>query len=572
MEGIILNNWDFMPDKVKERYNWQNGKLYIGKKEIANFYIKVMKCQVSSDGKEYVQLQYIIDDVEEVYENWTEFDEKKFLASFPPDVCKNKCIVWSKTAKGDLWILLQMQLINHKTDGWLIDELGWNQINNRWIYCTGDNVITPIGFEESVVTSPALKDSFQIRHDVKMREEDILKDILELIFLRHPIPVVCLLYQITSLLRQLFFYANVPPQFVLYISGSTGTFKTTTANYFFDIYNKGNGKPFASADLSSSEAALETKISEFKDCVFLLDDLSPSHIKSEMRKKETRVNNFIRTVSNCGVRFVQSGNSVKGKEIQCGIVLTAEYLPEVESIVNRTIILDMNEFPLNHAVLDFYTNKPLLVHNFSQAFLKWSVKNADKICEWIRDYWYDMRDRSATEAKLSRLENSYNILRISLNILIKYLRDNDICTKQIPKNMEFMLEKIIEAEIKILSAIQCSSSNLSIGREIIKMIQTREIIPVMSIYGKNGAKADCFFLDDKKYLFLSCDLLVDKIRERFHNAAFTVNKVSKSLNAEGLLAFEDKGFFVKRHGLAYYRINLEALAELAGIDADTLVP
>ena len=82
------------------------------------------------------------------------------------------------------------------------------------------------------------------------------------------------------------------------------------------MYQGGEGVSFASADLTSSEAALQGVISQFKDCTFILDDLSRGIRGQETARKENSLNNLIRTAANCEERYVKSGSRIQGESRQ----------------------------------------------------------------------------------------------------------------------------------------------------------------------------------------------------------------------------------------------------------------
>lgn len=560
-------SWEDMPEKIKQRYNWKDGYLYIGKKELANYYIRVVAYLNSPSGKEYVKIQYVVDEMEEVYEDLIEFDEDIFMSKTPPNICKNKCIVLSKAKKRDVWILLQRQLVNRNKDGWILDRLGWNQIRNRWVYCTGNEMIVPSDFSENLFVFPELEEKFQISCADNMSEKEVLNQICGSHLLKSPVPCVCLLYHVTSLLRELLFHAGVEQQFVLYIYGKTSTFKTTTAKYFFDIYRKKTGKSVACADLSSSEVALETMVSEFKDCVFILDDLSPSNTKAEMNKKTNRVNNLIRTVSNCEIRYVQSGNNVTGKEIQCALALTAEYPPMVESIMNRTIILNTEEFPLSEETLNLYRNRPFLINNFTHSFLKWVVENAEKIQEWANEYWQDICDGFVPNSYLRRMAVSLKVLWVSARILIKFLRENDIETEQIPSAISEVLCKVCISEKSQLEALNKNrGSEAKISEVIVKLVQNGDIAYFLPQITNHGARCDYYFDKERKYILISTDYLVQKVNELIENGVYSKISIGKKLKFEGVLYLEEGRNIVKREGRSYYKINIKALQDVTGID------
>lgn len=617
--------WDSLPELVKNHYRWENGELYCGKKSISNYYIKPVKWLKHPCGKPYIQLQYIIGKEEEAVTKIVDWQVSRELPV--PDELMDYCVVFSGSAKRELLAMLRLQLSGLPTEGWYLDTIGWHRLDDgdeiadsdklndteeltnagklvnieklahantaelanwikdnqeeqeqkgfygsfrrryQWVYCTGRNVFPKELAESSkIVIAPELEKRFRIHNGTALSKRELLESVKELIFFRHPAVSACLLYLITGLLRSLFFSVNIPPKFLLYISGNTGTYKTTLANYFFDMYHRGHGVSFASADLTSSEAALQSIITQLKDCVFILDDLSKGVRMQETIRKENSVNHLIRTAANCEARYVKSGNQVLGEWIPCQIAITAEYTLDVESIMNRTVLVDLNRFPLTAKVLRFLSGTPFLLSSFAELFIEWSAENTEEICRYIWESWEGYRETLPDPADSPRLRDSIYILAISCGILMDCFYSYQIETENMDQIIWENLQILKDEEERQLQEMRPEAESYNMAEEIVKLINSKRTEVVSSALMKSRS-ADCWERDG--YLYITPDSLLAALKSARKDENLTKNKISAFLKKKGLLKMDQsKDSTVKWNGIRYYKINCSALGEAAGIQID----
>lgn len=555
-----------MPEIIKARYKWENGNLSLGKKLISNFYVEPVRKIKGSDKKKYIEVRYVFGEKEEFTEI-IDYSEQNKLPI--PPALYDKSIIFVRTAPEELLILLKLQLNdNIPENGYYINSLGWHYIGDRWIYCNGDKLLPESGLAD-IYIHPKIHENFHMRYDDTMSEDAILELVKEMIDFQNPAIHMCFLYLVMGLLRKLFFEANVAPKFVLYISGTTATYKTTLANYFFDIYNEGKGISRAAADLTSSESALRSIISEFKDCVFVLDDLSKSVSVSETRAKEVTVNNFIRTIANCEENNRKTGQRVIGELAQCGIAFTAEYVLSVESIVNRTILVDMDKFSLNEEILKFFQENELLMYSFSHMFLIWSVEHVMMILKVIKDEWNVHRENKTKDFN-PRLVDSLGILWIVVKIIWKYFLDKGVWEKRYEKMFQKSLKNVLFNEQDKLDKLRFENKDYNIVEEIANLFAMKKLVPILSIFGLAG-EASCW--QEGGYIFTKTEHLANELQKVIKNETITVNKVSTALKKEGILKLDKSGdATVKKHGIRYYRIIPEVLADVTERDIKTLFP
>lgn len=554
--------WDSMPERVKNRYRWESGTLYLNKSEISNYYIRPIKrLKTPAEKKEFLLIQYVIGQEEEMQEYILEITEPSKL-KLPINMI---CMDYKRNSRSELITLLKMQMQDLSEYGWYIDSIGWHTVDNEWSYCAGNDLFLSKSDKDIYVDSKLAK-QFQIKKGYDLDSENILKSVKELISL-DSIPVnICLLYLVTGLLRSLFFAVNVPPQFVLYLYGKTQSYKTTTAKYFFDIYNKEDGKPFALENLTSSEAALQGKILEFRDCVFVLDDLSDGVSKAETMRKRNSANDFIRTAANCNPRRTKSGNDINGEAPECSIAITGEYLLDIESIVNRTVLVDMEKYELSRNILNFYTSNPLLPAMFSKIFLEWAVKNTGDILNNIKNSWRTYRNMENKSSISPRLSDSLCILHIACQIMFWCFKDYNVDMNMMTEKFRMAYVKIMKDEEAVLLSIRSKKENFNIAKEIAKLINCEKICVVSSIFGGN-----CYI--KRGVLYIKPNYLCDVLSENVFKEKISVHRISSYLGENNLLILDKSKDFTKKskNGERYYQIDVEKLSEAAGIEIEVTI-
>ena len=554
--------WNAMPEKIKNRYNWKNGVLSLGKTDLSNYFIKVqMLLKNPEQTKEYFKVLYIVGEEEKKYEGI--IDLSNFIKEELPFPLCNECIDYKRTSRNELLNIAKDQRSLIIAQGWYINTIGWQAINENWFYCAGERLFNPRNVNNIIVDSK-LKEGYKIRCENSKNRVDTIEEIKKLICLGNTPLNICLLYLTMGLLRTLFSYADVPPKFLLYIFGDTGKYKTTLAKYFFDIYSSGRGNSFACADLTSSESALWRKISDFKDCVFILDDLSPGINARETSRKEGTVNDFIRTVANCEERNIKSGNRLQGDSVGCVIAITAEYMIKTESIVNRTLILDLNKHSLNN-VLNFISKNPLLINSYVCHFLNWSCDNDSRIIQYIQDEWKIYRDTIYNNEISPRVRDSIKMLEISSRFLNLFLKSSNGDMTGVMSFIHHSLSEVAKDEENMLRGIRSYNQSYDIAEEIVKLLNSGTIQLTNSVF--KGGNPPAYIYNG--YLYIQPSYLLECLESVITNIKLTKNMISAYLIKKHILNKDNSASTKKgKGGSRYYLINLEQLADEARIEIE----
>ncbi|KYN75803.1 hypothetical protein A0J52_17680 [Clostridium sporogenes] len=248
-------------------------------------------------------------------------------------------------------------------------HIGWTCLNNKYIYLLGNAVI---GDKNSNVIIDESMRKFNLKIDYELSREKAYRKslkLLEIAPLNITLPIFC--FTLLSTINTLLKYHSLEPKFCLWLSGETGSRKTTISNLFTNIFN--NNVP---ANFKDTKTALEIKMFEYKDSVLIVDDYHPTDKISEKQDMESKAELILRFF---GDRISKSRSNVnlgKQKELRPrGLCLiTGEDFIEVKSNMARCINISINRNDIDLNKLSKRQENPLEAPTIIYYFIKWIAK------------------------------------------------------------------------------------------------------------------------------------------------------------------------------------------------------
>lgn len=161
-----------------------------------------------------------------------------------------------------------------------------------------------------------------------------------------------------------------PAKFLLFLSGRTGTMKTSIASLAFRIFDTA---PIIPASFNDSAAAIAEKASETSDQVFWVDDFHPTQASKDDRILQERLEVVTRLYgdresrSRCGGR-----GGLQPPKCPGGVcAITGEMLSGSESTLLRYWFLPLEPGDIRDEILSRYQNDPALLTSNLAFFLDW---------------------------------------------------------------------------------------------------------------------------------------------------------------------------------------------------------
>lgn len=247
--------------------------------------------------------------------------------------------------------------------------IGWSKIRGNYLYLHGKGAI---GKESSILVHESLN-KFTLVVDDKASKNKVYKKSLQLLEIAPidvTLPLFC--FTILSTVNTLLKLNNLEPKFTLWLSGETGSRKTTLANLFFNTFNQ-HLAPEISANFKDTKTALEIKMFEYKDCVLLVDDYHPTDKLAEKKEMEDKAEFILRMYGDRIQKSRSNINLTKQREFMtrglCAV--TAEDVISVQSNMARCINVPIMKNCVDLDQLTKFQKMPLMFPTAIYNFIGW---------------------------------------------------------------------------------------------------------------------------------------------------------------------------------------------------------
>jgi len=213
------------------------------------------------------------------------------------------------------------------------------------------------------------------------------------------------------------------PHCIVFLVGGSGMQKTTYAAFQTQLYNRDKRieEPIRlNATISAASAILHNK----HDCVTVLDDLFPTKGETK-RKQEQTLTELVRIVGDNRGSLVMKDGEPFGKEPNCGVLVTGEYLIGNGSTAARLLPVEVTE-PLGGLELTRCQQEPLILSTFYRYFIEWFIKNYNELKGWLAETLSESRDINF--GIHARLQETFLHLDSASKIFFIYCMDKGFLT------------------------------------------------------------------------------------------------------------------------------------------------
>ena len=512
----------------------ENGHLYLntpnGQLHICNFDLKVEKIIIEDDGsnksKKY-KLKCILEN---------RIEERTIILE-PIDLNDSN---WIKNKLGikyylgadcnaykylDRYISESAKFIKEEIE---YKQVGWRNINGKYVYLHGRGAI---GCNDINIHGDR---NYNIEIDNRYSNlEDIL--LLTKICRNDEKSIFMFVYSHLSVLKELFSLAGAEPKFVLWIYGLTGSMKTSVSKIFFNLFNRGKDMKI-SATFKDTQAALELKAFEHKDCSLLIDDYHPSSSYIEKKDMESKASNILRMYGD-GISKGRSNKYMQKQKVYpprglC--VITGEDFIGGESTIARYVGIEVNREEFDKKILSFHQENPLIFSTYMNYFIEWVSYNFEDIRSYIEINFSNIRNNFSNEFNHPRLGEVYSILNITIDIIFRYFECSNYSSKILKKE---------EWLFKITNVIrEHEKNNFNEDPAVMYLIALKELIcsgqvKLNSIKEDNKNNYFIGYKDEEKYYLLP-KIAFEKIKKfwkgqgvEFPVGETAVNKALEKINA-----------------------------------------
>lgn len=468
--------------------------------------------------------------------------------------------------------LLQIEKIVERKR--LISRIGWNKLpEGKWVYCMGNQIIGQDTYPNITIMEDVQK-RFLVRES-EMSEEDVFQVCKEFLNLKCSTITTLMLTAVVGCLRSLFVEAGVIPHFVVYLYGTTGTYKTTLAKYFCHLYGDEMSLGGLFLELESTNAAFERTISSTRDTCIVIDDIAPCQKNKNTKDKKERAASLIRKAASGTPARKCIGRQVLETNFDAILVFTAEELLETTSTVNRMVLLDTDKYKIGKKALKLMKNNPEFSVAFQKLVIEWAVANSDEVIQGIKEKFLHYRNKgkmSSEDKSRNRLHESFGILHVAWYLLkkcIKYYQSDEVW------ELEFLKENVIEAmeevgenQKKVVRKMELSKESENIIKLFYESMSKKKIVIAKNKkefweedgYSKNSKiglmhKGNLYVLEEKAFTHLNDEYNLQITRKAFQNEFLK----------EGLVIQDNSEHITKKlNGQRFLVIDYDGLKELCG--------
>lgn len=455
-------------------------------KNICNFLPLPIKKIYIDDGREskgYLQLKCVLTD-------------KKVLSDIKVYYGELDNMKWINNAKWDLKPRIYPPKANHKEYAYdalhylsrdipketIFEHTGFRTINGELVYLHQGGAIGT-GKDISVDLSEISLERYKFtnkQYDLKECIELSLS-ILDVAKKKITTPLIALTY--LSPLRSIFLNKNIPLGFVTWISGESGSQKSSLSalilSHFGDFER--DNLPGGFKDTVNS---IEKKAFTLKDTLFAIDDYYPSKSQTESKKMDAVAESLFGLYGDrqARSRMRQDGQTVKMGFCARGMcTVTGESFPSfAESRTARALIIEMARGDIDLQLLSKIQSEKDKLSYCMKGYIQYIIDNKDNIQKNCKTKFIEYRNKANQNLAHGRIPEIIASEYIGIELFYEYAKEKGVITEEKMKQMK-------EDAWKILMEIAIKQSSKTEENRTDNMFfeAAQELLASNKIYLKN---------------------------------------------------------------------------------------
>lgn len=235
-------------------------------------------------------------------------------------------------------------------------------------------------------------------------------------------PVI--LYALYGITYRLFVDANHRPTAILFLTGETGSLKTSISKVFFYMFNTDQDIPVI--PFQSTPASLDPAIFDARDDVLLVDDYCPNVIATQKGRAQIKevLDRLIRIFGDGTARRKMNLNFRLADLAQAagGAVATGEIEAEGRSTCLRMITTLLRKKDINGERLEIFQNDKSIWSTFLARYIHFLESNYDVVVDLITSQYTELRRKNINLFEERRSLDHYVDCSIINNILCDFLK------------------------------------------------------------------------------------------------------------------------------------------------------
>lgn len=448
-------------------------------------------------------------------------------------------------------------------------QTGWAELNAQHVYVAGNQVIGPQGWVDA--RSYSLDESLThltLELDARITESEAARYVCNLCRLHPGVSNVLVAATVAGHLFSLFADAGITPRLTAYVVGPSMVKKTTLAQLICATYNRSSTDCPHLVNLLSTTAAVHSRVASLDDCCTIVDDLNVSESRAEMRHREERISEIIRTAGNgAGKEHMGGKNSIT--QLPRGVVVaTAEYTLQAYSTMARCVVLHL-DVPVSNERLTPLQRKPKALSSFWFYFLAWCSKRYDNIVRYLKSKVAKMRQNPTMFQGMERMDETYLVLEAAMKLVARYMQNlNDEHEQSSTKMVDTFLVSIGKVQTRQAAELKRMRSAGDQNR-FSKMLAQLYSGGQLDLPKKKHLGPGCEGAASKRLLYLTMGYLEKVARRHFDDSSITDRAITAELRRNGLLEMDSSNASTKKvNGVRYLQVPLSRLSAYRGRQAE----
>lgn len=418
-------------------------------KNIANFLPLPIKKIYIDDGREakgYLQLKCVLTD-------------KKVLPDIKVDYGELDNMKWINNPKWDLKPRIYPPKANHKEYAYdalhylskdipketIFEHTGFRTINGELVYLHQGGAIGT-NSDISVDLSEISLERYKFTNKQYDLEEciELSLSILDVAKKEITIPLIAVAY--LSPLRSIFLKKNVPLGFVTWISGKSGSQKSSLSALILSHFGnfERDNLPGGFKDTVNS---IEKKAFTLKDTLFAIDDYYPSKSQTESKKMDAVAESLFGLYGDrqARSRMRQDGQTVKMGFCARGMcIVTGESFPSfAESRTARALIIEMARGDIDLQLLSKIQSEKDKLSYCMKGYIQYIIDNKDNIQKNCKTKFIEYRNKANQNLAHGRIPEIIASEYIGIELFYEYAKEKGVITEEKMKQMKEDAWKIL---------------------------------------------------------------------------------------------------------------------------------
>ena len=295
-------------------------------------------------------------------------------------------------------------------------DAGWQRILGKYQYIhSGSNI------SGAIIKTPL---SLPCMENLNIRQLPTIWNTMKGLYKDYIGSAILSVYSTLGILYKPFSEAGYPPHFLLFITGKSGSFKTTIAKILFIQLCDEHYRNSPRRIITDTDVSIERGIVMYgRDTITLLDDFSPARNKQSAIEMSNKLESVIRMVGDGSSKSRSNTNleDIRGEGVSGMVVLTGELHGKGLSSNLRCLLCEIESTNVDLQKVSELQKKPYLVTSFIYHFTRFLSMQWKQTVEFIKANFDIYRSEIEVMISARRLVDTAVTYWIAIDIIQQFL-------------------------------------------------------------------------------------------------------------------------------------------------------